>query len=78
MSEIIRPFDIGHPRVTPAELKRGTAYETPMGPLGPVLIISVGPRWITFRESKWHGWGPKRRLLRSGWEGPYFHEITDA
>jgi hypothetical protein len=82
MTEPIRPFDIGEPRVTPADLKPGHVYETPMGGFGPVLIVSVGRKWITFRERQrgrradYH-WSPKRRLLRSGWEGPFFHGIGD-
>lgn len=76
-----RPLDIGEPRVDPAGLKPNHVYETPMGGVGPVLIVSIGPKWITFRERQFYSrprgvhWSGKRRLLRSGWEGPYFHEV---
>lgn len=82
MTNLLRPFDIPEPRVAPAELRPGRVYDTPMGGDGPALIVSVGPKWITFREQRgWSGvmgWGPKRRLLRAGWEGPYFHESDEA
>lgn len=74
------PF-AGNFTLYPADLHRGGIYRTPMGAEGPVLIVSVGPKWITFREERGialHGprWGKPMKLLRSGWEGAaYFEEI---
>lgn len=69
--------------VTPGDLRPGRVYASRMGVGGLVKIESVGPKWIRYRE--WHRpygtgarrWGPVRRLLRAGWEGPYFVPAPD-
>lgn len=67
--------------VSPAELKPSGTYRTPMGSTGIVCIISVGPKWIVFSEwTRPYGtgvpqWSPRRRVLRRGWEGPFFTPV---
>jgi hypothetical protein len=75
----LHPYDIGQPRVRPADLKPGHVYETPMGEPGPVLIVSVGPKWIKYRQDDGRNpfAGPVRKLPRAGWDGPYFRELND-
>jgi hypothetical protein len=69
-------------RVSPALLKSGCVYETRMGAGGRVLIVSVGPKWITFRDwvmpygTSVPRWGRVRKLRREGWNGPFFEEVT--
>jgi hypothetical protein len=39
------------------------------------MIISVGPKWITWSTLNMHNEPRRTRVLRSGWDGPYFLKV---
>lgn len=63
-------------QVTPDEMERGCEYVIPShGGNMRYLVVSVGPKWITWKREGLHGWSPPQRVLKSGWDGPYFLKV---
>lgn len=66
-------------QVDPSELVRGKRYTIPShGSYGEYEIVSVGRKWITALHHGVTTTGKPRRwrVLRSGWDGPYFKEVA--